>query len=65
MTAREIKAALVLRGVRQSDIARKLKLSPAYISDVIARNRRSDRVERAVAQAIGEPVNMVFTETAT
>lgn len=60
MKPNEIKAALVLAGVRQVAIARATQLSGAYVSDVIAGNRRSEKIERAIAKAIGLPVRDVF-----
>jgi transcriptional regulator with XRE-family HTH domain len=54
------KAELVRRRVKQSEIARQLGFSRAYVSDVIAGNRRSERVEAAVAEAIGRDVDKVF-----
>lgn len=60
MTRRERKAALVARGVSQAEIARAVPCSEAYVSDVIAGNRRSDRIEELVARAIGKPVEDVF-----
>jgi hypothetical protein len=56
----ERKAALVMAQVKQSAIARSVGLSQAYVSDVIAGNRRSEKIERAVAAAIGLPVDEVF-----
>lgn len=60
MTPREIKAALVERGVRQADIARATKYSGAYVNDVIAGKRRCAPIEQAIAEAIGKPVGDVF-----
>lgn len=54
------KAELVRRGVRITRIARDLGFSQPYVSDVIAGNRRSERIEQAVADAIGLPVADVF-----
>lgn len=60
MTRRERKAALVAVGVSQADIARAADKSQAFVSDVIAGHRRSERVEELVARAIGKPVSDVF-----
>ena len=60
MQPKERKAALVLRGIKQSEIAKTAKLSQAYVSDVIAGNRRSAAIEELIAKAIEKPVDEVF-----
>lgn len=60
LTPLDRKAELVRRQVRQSHIARRLGVSQAYVSDVIAGNRRSSAIEQAVAEALGLPVDKVF-----
>jgi hypothetical protein len=57
---RDRKAELVRNNVRHTKIARDLGYSQAYVSDVIAGNRRNPRIEAAVASAIGLPVDEVF-----
>jgi lambda repressor-like predicted transcriptional regulator len=60
MTRRERKAELVRHGVSQADVARAANVSQAFVSDVIAGNRRSETVEAIVAKAIGKDVGDVF-----
>ena len=60
MKPAEIKAALVLRGVRQADIARQVGHAGAFVHDVIAGKRRSLAIEQAVAAALGKPLKEVF-----
>lgn len=60
MTPLDRKAELVRRGVRQVDIARKVKKSAPYVNDVLMGNRRSAEIEREIANAIGKPVEKVF-----
>jgi lambda repressor-like predicted transcriptional regulator len=60
MQPNEIKAALVLAGVRQVEIARQAGFSGAYVADVIAGNRRNASIERLVAGAIGKEPDDVF-----
>lgn len=62
MTSREIKAALVLAGVSQSDIARDVGLSAQLVGEVIRRTRKNALIEVAVAKAIGKPLKKVFPE---
>lgn len=54
------KAELVRRRKKITQIAQETGYSQPYVSDVIAGNRRSARIEQAVADAIGMPVNDVF-----
>ena len=62
MTAREIRAILALKGISQSQIANQLGVSDAMISQVIDGKRSSQRVQHAIARAIGKPVHQVFTQ---
>lgn len=60
MTASEVRAMLMLKGVSQSQIADQLGVSDAMISQVIDGKRSSERVQHAIAQAIEKPVHQVF-----
>lgn len=64
MTPREIKAALVEKGVTQAHIARTAnpehEYSRAMVNDVINGNRRNTSIETAIAEAIGKSVAEVF-----
>lgn len=60
MNPREIRAQLILRGIRQQDIADQLGVRASSVSQVIDRKARSARIERAIARAIGRPVHEVF-----
>ncbi|MBE3574570.1 MAG: helix-turn-helix domain-containing protein [Firmicutes bacterium] len=62
MTPREIRAQLMLRGIRQQRIAEQLGVRAAAVSQVIDRKARSARIEAAIARAIGRPVHEVFPE---
>ena len=57
---RQRKAALVLHGVSQADIARRAGVTPTHVSDVLHGRRRSPRVERAIAEALGRAVEDLF-----
>jgi Ner family transcriptional regulator len=48
-----IKGALALRGMNLSSIARDLDVAPTTVSIVCRGFRRSRRIERAIADAIG------------
>lgn len=60
MTPNERKAALMLRDVTISEIARGLGVTVGHVSHVVAGNRRSPNVEQAIADAIGQPLADVF-----
>lgn len=62
LSARHRKAALILQGVRQADIARKLGVAQTHVADVLHGRRRSARVECAIAEAIGRPAEEVFPQ---
>ena len=55
-----IKSQLKQAGVRQVDIARRLKITPVSVHDVITGKRRTGRIRAAIAEAIGKPVDKVF-----
>ncbi|PKN67159.1 MAG: hypothetical protein CVU57_04200 [Deltaproteobacteria bacterium HGW-Deltaproteobacteria-15] len=58
----DIQAQLKKKGITQKAIAEELGLSEFHISEVINKNRPSDRVMRAVAAKIGRDVHEVFPE---
>jgi|LSQX01.1.fsa_nt_gb predicted transcriptional regulator len=60
MNPRQIRAALVLKGIRQVEIAKGLGVTEVAVSRVISGQLRSARIERAVAKAIEQPVHKVF-----
>lgn len=48
-----IKSALALRGLTLSSLARELEVAPTTVSIVSRGFRRSRRIERAIAEAVG------------
>lgn len=62
LTPLDRKVALLRKRMTMSEIARRLKppVSPNHVSKVVAGERRSPRVEAAIAEAIGLPVGRVF-----
>jgi lambda repressor-like predicted transcriptional regulator len=62
MTPNKIQYELKENGVTQKAIADKRGVTPYHVSAVIHKQRISDRVMRAVAEAIGKPVQSVFPE---
>lgn len=64
MKPNEIKAALMLKNIRQTDIARRLKLRQSTVNDVIAGRGKSARVQNEVAKLLEKPVEEIFPHSA-
>lgn len=60
MAPEHIKAELVRKKVKQSDVARTVGKSPQLVNDVIHGARRNHAIEREIASRIGKPVSRVF-----
>lgn len=58
------KAALVLAGLDQTDIATRAGVSRQAVSDVVRGFLRSERVEVAIAAATGYPRSQLFPDNA-
>ena len=56
----DIKAGLEKRGMRISVLARHLNLDISTVSHVLKGRQRSRRVEMAIAEALGLPLEKVF-----
>lgn len=65
MTLLDRKAELVRRGTGVQHIASRLGLTYQHVRAVLREERRSPRVEAAIAEAIGQPVDEVFPVAAT
>jgi len=55
-----VKAALVLNGIKQIEIARRLHLTAGTVSAVIAGKRQSARIQRAIARALGTTIEELW-----
>jgi len=62
MRPEEIKARLILRGITQAEIARRLKVSRGAISQVISGRERNQRIRKAIARALGLKVSDIWPE---
>lgn len=58
---REIKAMMVLKGVKQVDICRKLKVTPAAVSRVVS-GKKMTKVREAIADALGKRVEDLWPD---
>lgn len=65
LTAVERKAQMVLREIRQVDLAAELGVTQGTISLVVSGERRSAAIEQAIAQKLGMPVEVVFGPATT
>ena len=55
----EIKAELARKGISQREIALMLKVSPVSVNNVISGKRKTPRIRKAIALAIGKPVSEI------
>ena len=60
---RERKAALALAGFTQSTLADQIGVTRAYVNAVILGHSRNPRVRVAIAEACGQPVEVLFPQT--
>lgn len=56
MSTRQIKALMVLRGVKSKDIAHETGVTETWVSLVLNGRRKSPRIRKAIANAVGIPV---------
>lgn len=62
MTPAKIQYLIKEAGLTQKAIAREIGVSETTVSDIVLKQRISDRVMRAIAERIGQPVQKVFPE---
>ena len=63
MTPLEIKAALVLQGVKMNEIAHNCNVRPTTVSQVVAGRSKSARIQITIAQIIGREFDEVWPES--
>ncbi|MBT9556835.1 MAG: helix-turn-helix transcriptional regulator [Myxococcales bacterium] len=61
MAPNEIRALLVLRGVRITDIAQQCNASRQHVGQVVSGMRATPRIREAIAFALGTTVDALFT----
>ena len=61
---RKSRAMLVERGIKHKDIAEALDLSRTTVSVVINGHQKSERVQRYIAQLLGEDYNSLWSKAA-
>jgi len=62
MNEKEIKAKLILKGIKQVDIARDLGLDKTTVNKIIHRRGRSKRIEEYIANLLGLSYEKVWDE---
>mgnify|MGYP000896842406 CR=1 FL=1 len=60
MTPQEIKAHLILKGIKHCELAKELGVHKTAITLVINGNGKSKRIQEAIAKAINKPFNEVW-----
>lgn len=63
MTPTERKAELKASGITGAAIATRLRISQSVVSETLSGTRNNLRAKRAIARAIGRPLDDVFPET--
>jgi len=59
---RKIKALMVLQGLQNNHIAKRLRVTPTWVSLVVCGHRHSDRVQQAIAAALNMSVAELWPE---
>ena len=62
LTSAEIKAALLLRGISQTEIAEASGVERSRVSEVINGRRTTRRIREAVAKALGRDVEAIWPD---
>ncbi len=60
MEPREIKALMMLNNITNASIAKKGKVTRTWVSLVLNNRRRSSRIRKLIAKAVGKPVHELW-----
>lgn len=60
MEPREIKALMMLKGITSASIAKKGKVTRTWVSLVLNNRRRSTRIRKLIAKAVGRPMHELW-----
>ncbi len=58
----KIRALMILQGITNRDIARKIRVSNTWVSLVLCGHEKSERIRQAIAAAVGVPVEELWPE---
>jgi len=62
LTPNYIRAELIKRGIKSTDLATDQKVTPQFISNVIHGHKANLRIRQAIAEAIGRPVHEIWPD---
>lgn len=62
LVGEKIKAQMVLKGVSQREICRTLHVAPATVSLIVSGKKKSRRIRRAIAKALGASYESLWNE---
>lgn len=60
MSTRQIKALLILNDISSASIARKMHVTPTWVSLVLTGRKKSKRIRKAIADAVGKTVDELW-----
>ncbi|UCD85506.1 MAG: helix-turn-helix transcriptional regulator [Deltaproteobacteria bacterium] len=63
MSAKEIKKLLIDKDITQTELARRVGVSPAGLNQVINGKRKTRHIREAIARELGMEVSELFPET--
>ena len=63
MTPMEIKAALILKGIKMVEVAEKCNVKPTAVSQVIAGRSKSARIQITIAKIIEKEVGEIWPKS--
>lgn len=64
MKPNEIKSALLLKNIKNNDLANALGVSPAAVSQVVYGDATSYRIQLYIAQLLNRPVHEIWPKAA-
>ncbi len=64
MKPNEIKSHMILKGIKQSDIAAQLGIRRSSVSGAVNGQRPSRRIQKAIAKALNEDYDKVWGKSA-
>lgn len=59
---RKVKAIMMLAGIRNIDIAKKANVSNTWVSLVLNKRKKSDRIRKVIADEVGMSVDELWAE---
>jgi lambda repressor-like predicted transcriptional regulator len=60
LTPQEIRAALLIKGITQASIAKKLGVTESLVSMVVHGKEKNSEIRKAIAKAVGKPIREIW-----